>query len=449
MRKYFGTDGVRGIANYDLTPALAFSVGRAGGYVLKKHSNKTEGFKVIIGTDTRISKDLLQNAIGAGMMSIGFDVLNVGVCPTPAVAYLTRKHHYDAGIVISASHNPSEYNGIKFFNSDGFKLADEIEEEIEYYMENPEEISSPYSYVGTDLSCFNLIDEYADYLVSCAPKNLDGINITLDCANGAAYRIAPYVFKKLGANVKVIFDTPDGKNINLSCGSTHLENLSRAVKTNHSDIGLAYDGDADRLLAVDENGNGVSGDQMLMLFAKNLKDIGKLKNNTLVVTVMSNLGLKFAAEKHGIDIATTNVGDRYVLENMLKNDYVIGGEQSGHMIFLEHNTTGDGILSSIMLSSVLKNSGKKMSELAAIVEILPQILINAHVDNNRKNEYKTDDEIQKRITSIENHLSNSGRVLIRPSGTEPLVRVMIEGRDMEGITELAKELASLIEKKLS
>lgn len=452
MGKYFGTDGVRGIANDELTPHLAYKIGRAGAFVLEEHSNhKNTRTRVIIGTDTRISKDLLSASIAAGVMSVGADVIDVGVIPTPGIAYLTRKLGADAGIVISASHNPMEYNGIKFFGSEGLKLPDEIELEIEDYMDNMHLItqSNIGEEVGKAQCGIDYVKSYEDSLVECLREDLKGLNVTLDCAHGAAYKIAPEVFRRLGAHVHVINHTPNGTNINDQAGSTCTKGLSQAVLQNKSDIGLAYDGDADRLIAIDEEGNQIDGDKIMLICAKYLKEEGKLSQNKLVVTVMSNLGLHMAAKELGIEPEVTAVGDRYVLERMLEKGYSLGGEQSGHMIFLDYNTTGDGILSSLILSKILKKSGKKISELAEIMEVMPQVLINAKVKNETKENYQTDEEIQKRIKELEKKMEGKGRVLIRHSGTEPLVRVMLEGEDQEQINTYARELADFIEEKLN
>lgn len=452
MGKYFGTDGVRGIANDELTPHLAYKIGRAGAFVLEEHSNhKNTRTRVIIGTDTRISKDLLSASIAAGVMSVGADVIDVGVIPTPGIAYLTRKLGADAGIVISASHNPMEYNGIKFFGSEGLKLPDEIELEIEDYMDNMNLItqSNIGEEVGKAQCGIDYVKSYEDSLVECLREDLKGLNVTLDCAHGAAYKIAPEVFRRLGAHVHVINHTPNGTNINDQAGSTCTKGLSQAVLQNKSDIGLAYDGDADRLIAIDEEGNQIDGDKIMLICAKYLKEEGKLSQNKLVVTVMSNLGLHMAAKELGIEPEVTAVGDRYVLERMLEKGYSLGGEQSGHMIFLDYNTTGDGILSALMLSKILKKSGMKISQLAEIMEVMPQVLINAKVKNETKENYQTDEEIQKRIKELEKKMEGKGRVLIRHSGTEPLVRVMLEGEDQEQINTYARELADFIEEKLN
>lgn len=451
MGKYFGTDGVRGVANVELTPQLAYKLGRAGAYVLQKHSkHENDKTKVFIGTDTRISKDLLSAALAAGAMSIGADVIDVGVIPTPGIAYLTKKHKADAGVVISASHNPMEYNGIKFFNSKGLKLDDDLELEIEDYIDNMALITEEVSHeqVGSMLPNKDYIDEYEDFLVSAVARGLQGLKVTLDCAHGAAYKIAPEVFERLGADLQVIHNEPTGTNINKDAGSTHTQGLSEAVIANGSDLGLAYDGDADRLIAIDEKGQPVDGDKIMLICAKHLKEKGMLRDNKLVVTVMSNLGLHMAAKDLGIEPEVTAVGDRYVLERMLEGDYSLGGEQSGHMIFIDYNTTGDGILSSLILAEILQESGKTISELATIMDILPQVLINAKVKNEHKLAYKTDPEILSRIADLEAKMDGKGRVLIRHSGTEPLVRVMLEGQDQDEITGYAKELSDFIESKL-
>lgn len=448
MRKYFGTDGIRGIVGKELTAEIAYRVGAAGAYVLKKNGNRTDkSLKVIIGTDTRVSKDLLSSAISAGAMSAGANVIEVGVIPTPGVAYLIRKYNADIGIVISASHNPSEYNGIKIFNSSGFKLADEIEEEIEFFIDFPEKIVSDG--FGIKLEDITPEEDYTAFLTNCIEGNLQGLKLTMDCSNGAAYHIGPEVYRRLGADVKVIYNTPNGYNINENCGSTHLKHVQQEVLKNGSDMGIAYDGDADRFLAIDNKGNIIDGDQILLISAVYLKERNRLKNNTLVVTVMSNLGLKISAKNLGIDLAITNVGDRYVLEKMLKNDYSVGGEQSGHMIFKEFNTTGDGILSSLILCEILKHTGKDLYSLSEIMTVYPQVLINAKVKSENKSKYLNDDEIQNEIKLIEEKFNGEGRVLIRPSGTEPLIRIMIEGKDYIEIEKEAKRLSAFIEERLS
>ena len=448
MRKYFGTDGVRGVANTELTCDLAYKLGRAGGYVLAKGDHRV---KVVVGKDTRISGDMLEAALISGLMSVGCDVITVGVVPTPAVAYLTKKYNADCGVVISASHNPVEYNGIKFFNKDGYKLDDSIELEIENYIENIEKVeSSPIgSEVGRKMHKHDAKRDYVDYLKSIIDVDFKGLKVVLDCANGAAYEVGPMVFKELGAEVISINSCPDGNNINDKCGSTHPQKLQEAVIENNAALGLAYDGDADRLIAVDEKGQIVDGDHIMILSAIYLKKNNKLAKDTLVVTVMSNIGLTIAAKEHGINLATTSVGDRYVLEEMKNSGYNLGGEQSGHMIFLDYNTTGDGVLSSLVLSKIVLEENKALSELASVMTQYPQVLVNARIKNENKNKYMEDAEIKSEIERIEKLMAGEGRVLIRPSGTEPLVRVMLEGKDEGQLRELATNLANLIQSKLS
>lgn len=449
MGRLFGTDGVRGVANTELTADLAFKLGQAGAQVLAGASEHKP--KIIIGKDTRISCDMLEAALEAGICSVGAEAVSVGVIPTPAVAYLTRFYNADAGIVISASHNPMEYNGIKFFNSQGFKLADEIEEKIEeLILDCPEKIVPVTgAEIGTITHKNDAVGEYKHFAKSTITTDFKGMKIAIDCANGASSRVAGSVLEELGAEVYTINDTPDGTNINKNCGSTHIEQISEYVRTVGADIGLAFDGDADRVLAVDENGVLVDGDKIMSICALDMKERGKLKDNVIVATVMSNLGMFIMADEKGLTVKKTKVGDRYVLEEMHKNGYSIGGEQSGHIIILEYNTTGDGLITALQLLSVLKHSGEKLSALASVMEVLPQVLINAAVKTENKNKYTENAEIMAEIEKIEAEFSGNGRVLIRPSGTEPLVRVMIEGKDKELITERAKSLAKLIESKLN
>lgn len=448
MRKYFGTDGVRGVANKELTCDLAYKLGRAGGYVLTNNEYKV---KVVVGKDTRQSGDMLESALIAGLMSVGCDVITVGVIPTPGVAYLTRKYGAECGVVISASHNPMEDNGIKFFNKDGFKLDDEIELKIEEYIDNMEKIA--YNPIGNEVGVrihkHTAAQDYVDYLKSIVDTDLTGLKVVLDCANGAAYKVAPEVFRELGAEVIAMNVTPDGENINHKCGSTHPEGLQKAVVEHNADLGLAYDGDADRLIAVDETGTIVDGDHIMILGAVYLKKQNKLANDTLVVTTMSNIGLHVAAKEYGIDLSITDVGDRYVIEEMKKSGHNLGGEQSGHMIFLDYNTTGDGTLSSLIVSKIVKEDGKTLSEQSALMTTYPQVLINVDVRNEVKNKFMENDEIRTEIEKLEKLMAGTGRVLIRPSGTQPLVRVMLEGKDEGQIRELAQELADLIKAKLS
>jgi phosphoglucosamine mutase len=442
----FGTDGVRGIANKELTAELAYNLGRAGSFVLTEGTHKPN---IVVGMDTRISGDMLESAMVAGICSVGAHAICVGVVPTPAVAYLTRLYNADAGIVISASHNPVEYNGIKFFNKDGYKLPDDVEDRIEMIIKNGlKEVSSP---VGENLGIRdirkNAIFDYIDFLMGLAEVDLNGVKVALDCAEGASYIAAPEVFRRLGAEVHVIHNNPDGKNINKNCGSTHMSELKKYTVEMGCQIGFAFDGDADRCLAVDENGELINGDFILAILSKDLKEIGKLDEDTLVVTVMSNIGLDVACKNEGIKTVKTKVGDRYVLEEMLKSGYKIGGEQSGHIIFLHHNTTGDGLITAIKLASVIRKKGKTASELAGMMKEFPQVLVNAKVSNAKKNYYTTDEKILSEIDKIEKYLEGKGRVLIRPSGTEPLVRVMLEGENQEEINKMAHELGALIEER--
>lgn len=449
MGKLFGTDGIRGIANKELTAELAFKTGQCGAYVLTKHT-KGRRPRILIGKDTRKSGDMLEAALTAGLCSVGVKVIPLGVIPTPAVAYLTRLYKADAGVVISASHNPCEYNGIKFFNGDGYKLSDGIENEIEEYLLGENEIDDlpTHGKVGYVSANHNAVEDYVSFACSTIDCRLDGMKIAVDCANGASYQTAFKALNKLGANVEAIHNTPDGININYKCGSTHMESLQAYVKSIGADVGIAFDGDADRMLAVDENGNLIDGDQIMAVCAQYMQTQGKLKQNTLVATVMSNLGLFIAGEKMGLNIPRTKVGDRYVLEEMLANGYNIGGEQSGHIIFLDYNTTGDGLVSALQFLSVLKKTGKKASEAASIVKVMPQVLCNATVKLENKNKYMENEEIAKACKALEDEFNGEGRVLIRPSGTEPLVRVMIEGSDQEYISQKARELADMIERIL-
>jgi len=449
MGKLFGTDGVRGVANKELTADLAFKLGRAGAYVLTK--TKKHEAKILVGMDTRISGDMLESALIAGICSVGAHAVSVGIIPTPAVAYLVRKYNLDAGIVISASHNPVEDNGIKFFNGDGYKLSDDLENEIEYIIENEiDTLPSPTGVkIGTKRICEEALDDYVAFIKSTTDVKLDGLKIAIDCANGASYKSSPIALLELGADVKVIHNDPDGTNINDNCGSTHIDSLIEFVKETKADLGFAFDGDADRCLAVDENGNLVDGDQIMSICGLYMKQNNRLDKDTIVATVMSNLGFFQMGEKNNINIEKTKVGDRYVLERMLEKGYKLGGEQSGHIIFLDYNTTGDGILTAVQLLTVMKKTGKKLSELAKIMEVLPQVLINAKVSNEKKKLYETDEQIQKAIKEVEAKFVKDGRVLIRPSGTEPVIRVMIEGTDKELMQQQAQKLADLLEQKLN
>ena len=453
MRKYFGTDGIRRIANTELTPELVYKVAKSGAYVLSKHTNHVP--TILIGRDTRLSGTLIESAMVAGFLSYGANVKLLGVIPTPAVAYLTRKLKADASVVISASHNTFEFNGIKFFSNKGMKIPDSLEEEIEEVMESGkiEELTAVRDKIGVYENCENLIDEYVYFFRKNFDTNMDKINredfvIGLDTANGATYKVAEKIFTSLGIRYKIINNNPNGININDKCGSTHIEFLQKYVVENNLSMGFAYDGDGDRCLAVDEKGNLIDGDKIMAIISKYLKEKGKLLKDTIVATVMSNLGLHKYAEKNGLKLEQTQVGDRYVLEEMLKNEYNLGGEQSGHIILLDYNPTGDGILTSIMLIQAVLESNKKASEIAEIIKLYPQVLVNAKVNSEKKYDYDKNEEIQNAIKELEKEFDGNGRVLIRPSGTDPLVRVMIEGENQQDINKKAKEMAKLIEKNM-
>lgn len=446
MARMFGTDGVRGVAGTELTIELATKLGQAGAYVLTKE--KSHQPTIIVGCDTRISGGMLANALMAGICSVGANAVYVGVVPTPAIAYLTRKHKVDAGVVISASHNPMEFNGIKFFNGEGYKLSDELEDEIEALIKNDmEDVVFPVGPgIGKIDYRFDIRDEYVEFEKKTVPVDLSGLKIVIDCAEGASYYTSVKTLQDLGANLIAIHTKPDGTNINANCGSTHMDELKARVVSEKANIGIAFDGDADRMLAVDENGKLVDGDEIMAICGNYLKSKGKLAKDTIVVTVMTNLGFTLMGEKEGINLEKTKVGDRYVLENMRENGYNLGGEQSGHVIFLDDNTTGDGLLSALHLLEVMVDTGKPLSELAKIMEVLPQALVNAKVPNHKKESYMEYSEIADAIAELEKKFAGEGRVLIRPSGTEPLVRVMIEGKDQKVIEEEATKLADLIQK---
>ncbi len=438
---------MRGIANSELTPELAFKLGKAGAHVLSRSSKRPV---VLIGKDTRLSGDMLEDALSAGILAVGGNVIKVGVLPTPAIAHLVKAYHADAGVVISASHNPFEYNGIKFFNGEGFKLDDEIEDQIEDIILRDIDVNSHIT--GEKLGrCLeaddDAADRYAAFLESTIDIDIKGVKLVLDCANGAAYKIAEMVYSDLGADITVIGNEPDGVNINDKCGSTHPEKLQEEVLKQGAFLGLAYDGDADRLIAVDEKGRVIDGDKMICICAGMMKEKGLLPKDKVTATVMSNIGFHKYIEKIGCTVDVTSVGDRYVLESMLKTGCAIGGEQSGHIIFLNHTTTGDGILSSLQLLQAVLLSGKKPSELSDEIEIFPQVLKNARVKNENKEKYKSDKDIMSAIEAVEKELEGMGRVLIRPSGTEPLVRVMLEGQDVDHITKLAEDLAVLLTRR--
>ena len=452
MRKYFGTDGIRRIANTELSPELVYKVAKAGAYVLSKHTNKAP--TILIGRDTRLSGTLIESAMVAGFLSYGANVKLLEVIPTPGVAYLTRKLQADASVVISASHNTFEFNGIKYFSNKGMKIPDSIEEEIEDVMDSGklDELTAVSEKIGVSEIRTDLLDEYVYFFRKNFDDNIAKFNrpdfkVVIDTANGATYKVAEKVFSILGINHVIINNHPNGININDGCGSTHLEMLKDYVVKNKMSLGIAYDGDGDRCLAVDENGEEIDGDKLLAIISNYLKKQGRLNKDTIVATVMSNLGLNKYAEKEGLNFIQTKVGDRYVLEEMLKNGYNLGGEQSGHVILLDYNPTGDGILTSLMLIQAILESGKKASELGGMVQKYPQVLVNAKVDSDKKYAYKDDAEIQKAIEELEKEFSGNGRVLIRPSGTEPLVRVMIEGKDEKVIEQKARKIADMIEKQ--
>lgn len=448
MARMFGTDGVRGVANKELTPDLALKLGQAGACVLAKNSDHRT--KILVGCDTRISGDMLANALMAGACSIGADCVYVGVVPTPCVAYITKKHGYDAGVVISASHNPVEFNGIKFFDRNGFKLPDALEDEIEALIKsNMDGVDFPVgAAVGRITYDYDAKEEYIAHSVEAVGCNLKGMKIVADTAEGASFYTSIETLKRLGATVVAIHNNPDGTNINDKCGSTHMEELMERVVAEKADLGLAFDGDADRLLAVDEKGVAINGDQIMGIIGGFMKEKGTLKKNTIVATVMSNLGFFQMGEREGIHIEQTKVGDRYVLERMREIGANLGGEQSGHVIFLDDNTTGDGLLSALHLLNVCVETGKPLSELAKAIEILPQALVGAKVSNEKKHSYMENPVIAKAIEELTEKFAGRGRVLIRPSGTEPLVRVMIEGNDKSLIDEEAKKLAALIEETM-
>ena len=445
MGRMFGTDGVRGVANEELTPLLAMQLGQAGAYVLSKEANHKP--TIMVGCDTRISGDMLANALMAGACSVGANAVYVGVIPTPAVAYLAKKYKVDAGVVISASHNPVEFNGIKFFDGNGYKLPDALEDEIEALIKNDMDgVKFPTgSGVGKIKYRTDAREEYINHSIKSIDVTLDGLKIVADCAEGASYYTSIEALKELGAQVIAIHNNPDGTNINANCGSTHMQELCARVVAEKADLGLAFDGDADRLLAVDENGKLVDGDQIMAIIGNYMKDKGTLAQNTIVVTVMTNLGFTIMAKEKDIHLEVTKVGDRYVLERMKEIGAVLGGEQSGHIIDLNHNTTGDGLLTALLLLQVVVESKKKLSELASVMEVLPQALVNAKVPNHKKDQYMDYPEIAQAIKELEDKFGGEGRVLIRPSGTEPLVRVMIEGKDQQLIEAEAKKLADLIQ----
>lgn len=449
MGSLFGNGDVRGLANTELTPDLAFKLGKATGYVLGKTKEKPV---FLIGKDTRISGDMLEDALSAGFMSTGANVIKVGVLPTPAIAYLVKAYGADAGVIVSASHNSFEYNGIKFYNSEGFKMDDSFEDEVETIMLRNIHMDSHVS--GERIGkCLEADDEaetkYAEYLESTIDVDIKGLKLVVDCANGSAYKVAEKVFADLGADVTVIGNQPDGLNINLKCGSTHPELIQKEVVERGAFMGFAFDGDADRLIACDEKGNLIDGDKLMCICARMLREMEELPDNKVIATLMSNVGFHKFMKKEGFNLGVADVGDRYVLDMMLEEGAAFGGEQSGHIIFLNHATTGDGILSSLQLLQAVLRSGKTASEVSEEIELYPQVLKNARVKIENKFKYNRDEEIKAAVNEVCEELGEDGRVLLRPSSTEPLVRVMIEGQDIEDITAKAQKLARLITKRFS
>jgi len=449
MARMFGTDGVRGIANAELTCEMAYMLGQASATVLASDVHRPT---ILVGRDTRLSGEMLESAMVAGICSVGARAVLIGIMPTPAIAYLTRYYEADAGCVISASHNTVEYNGIKYFDKEGHKLPDAIEDQIETIVKNglPKDFKLPVGpHVGRPIRQYNAARRYIDFLLDTMDVRLDSLHVVLDCANGASYDIAPAVFKELGARVSVFYHEPDGTNINDNCGSTHPERMCELVKELGADVGFAFDGDADRVICADERGNLVNGDQVMALLAVHLKKQGKLPSNTLVATVMSNMGLDIAMQEQGIDMIKTKVGDRYVLEKMREENHVLGGEQSGHVIMRSFNTTGDGELTALQVLSAMVHAKATLSKLTGVMQIMPQSLYGAHVDDTKKHTFAQNEQVQKKIRELEKKYAGRGRLLIRASGTEPLVRVMIEGPSQREIDKDVFIMAKLIEKELS
>ena len=449
MGRLFGTDGARGVANTELTCELAMNIGRAAVMVLTD-SGVHKHPKILIGKDTRLSSDVLEGALIAGLCSVGAEVVLLGAVPTPTVAFLIKKYKADAGIMISASHNPFEFNGIKIFSSDGYKLPDALEAEIESIVIDK---SKPYytplgDGLGRVVRCETAVEDYIQHIISTVPYRLDGMKIAIDCSNGSASATAEQLFTRLGAECHMLADKPDGKNINENCGSTHLENLQKYVVDNGLQLGVAFDGDADRCLAVDEKGDVIDGDFIMAICALDLASRNKLNKKTAVGTVMSNMGFGRFCSDNGLKFVSTNVGDRYVLEAMLREGYNFGGEQSGHVIFLDYSTTGDGQLTAAQLLSLVNRRQAKLSSIATLMTKYPQVLINVKVTNEGKLQFFTNQDIKDKIESVKKELGDDGRILVRLSGTEPLVRVMIEGLDMELITRLANETAELIKYRI-
>ena len=445
MSRLFGTDGVRGIANAELSCELAMKIGAAGAYVL---TSDVHNPRILVGQDTRKSGDMLACALSAGICSIGGDVINVGVIPTPAMAYLARLYSADAAVMISASHNTMEYNGIKWFDGSGYKLSDELEDRIEALIKSNEPMEKPTgSEVGNCLAAPRAVEKYKEFLKSSATESFEGMTVVLDCANGSASGIAADVFKELGAKVISWADEPDGCNINDLCGSTHPDSLQELMTERMADAGFAFDGDADRVIAADEMGNIVDGDRIMGICAKEMKAEGRLKDNMLVVTVLSNLGLKLRMKELGINVVETAVGDRYIIERMRQKGYTLGGEQSGHIIFYDKNTTGDGMLSAIQVMNILAKTKKRFSVLADEVPILPQVMVNVIVKPEDKAAALEDADMKAAIADVEKRLEGEGRVLVRASGTEPLIRIMLEGKSEEQINPLAISIARILERK--
>lgn len=449
MGRLFGTDGVRGVANTELTCELAMNIGKAAAMVLINDEVKHPTF--LIGKDTRLSGDMLEGALIAGLCSVGANVRLLGVIPTPAVAYLVGKYKADAGVMISASHNPFEFNGIKIFNEDGYKLPDDLEEEIEaIVLDGKIPYSKPdFENMGTVSIETNAVADYVEHVQCTIDNDLSGLEIALDCSNGSASRTAKLLFEGLGAKCHMLSDDPNGVNINDECGSTHMEHLMDYVREHNLDAGLAFDGDADRCLAVDDNGNLVDGDYVMAICALDMKSRGKLKKDTVVGTIMTNMGFNRFCDVNELNFVSTKVGDRYVLETMLREGYNIGGEQSGHIIFLNHATTGDGQLTGVQLLSLINRRNAKLSSLATLMERFPQVLINVKVSQEGKMRFYTDKEIKAEIKRVEEILVETGRIIVRVSGTEPLIRVMVEGEDAEKIAKLANETADVVRDRLS
>ena len=449
MGRLFGTDGVRGVANSELTCEMAMNIGRAAAMVLTDDDRRHP--RILIGKDTRKSSDMLEAAITAGLCSVGANVIQLGVVPTPAVAYLVGKYKADAGVVLTASHNPCEFNGIKIFSGDGYKLPDALEEQIEAIV--LDHVDTPPVPVGGSLGSVsaapNAVRDYVDHVKSTVAFSLDGLRVAIDCANGASSRTAELLFTELGAQVEMLFDKPDGVNVNDKCGSTHMEALMEYVKTHDVDAGIAFDGDADRCLAVDENGNFVDGDFIMAICAADMKSRGKLAKSTVVGTIMTNMGFNRFCDENGMKFAATKVGDRYVLEEMLLEGYNFGGEQSGHVIFLDFATTGDGQMTAAQLLSIMRRRQAKLSSLATIMQRYPQVMVNVTTSPEGKLRFYTDSEVKESIEKAKTALGGTGRIIVRPSGTEPLLRVMVEGENEEQISALANQVADVLRTRLS